>query len=143
MAEVQVRLGDAEHQISGSTLLYAAIASVVIGGPLLGMMGFTLLATTTLALVAAPLMLLFSPVIVPAAIVLVGTVVAFGIAVVMAFIGLAMLTWAFRSLAGFGPGGLERVMGKLRGSAERGMDFGGYIKQKGDAYEPRIWQQRS
>lgn len=138
MAELQVQRGGADglHNISGRTVLYAIIAGLVISGPLLGMMGFALLATTTLALLAALPMLLFSPIIVPAGLVLAGSMVAFGVAVGMAFVGLSALTWAFRSVGGALPGGLSRVK-------EGEMEFGGYLQQKAQAYEPRTWQNRA
>ncbi|ONK69313.1 uncharacterized protein A4U43_C05F21540 [Asparagus officinalis] len=128
-------------EITGTTVLYATVASVIVGGPLLGMMGFVLLATTTLLLIAAPLMLLFSPIIVPAAFLLAASMVSFGVAVIMGFAGLSTLTWAFRSV-GILPGGIGWVSReKVEGG---GMDFGEYLKKKGGAYEPRIsWPERS
>ena len=144
MAEMQVQRAGAEHHISGSTVLFATIASLVIDGPLLGMMGFALLATTTLVLVAAPLMLFFSPVIVPAGLVLAASMVGFGVTVSSALVGLSVLMWAFRTVGRVVLGELRSVMEMVRESGERvkeqWMDFGGYLQQKWQAYDPRIWK---
>jgi hypothetical protein len=53
--------GPSQH-VSGSwSVLCASLTGMAIGGPLLGMTGFSFLAAVTLLLVSSPLLLLFSP----------------------------------------------------------------------------------
>ncbi|XP_031481251.1 oleosin H1-like [Nymphaea colorata] len=84
-------------QTPGSSMLLATMASVAIVFPLLGMMGFSLFASLTILLLASPLSLLFSPVLLPAAIVLAGAVVAFSFAALLAVAGLSAFAWIYRS----------------------------------------------
>nr|XP_010912194.1 oleosin S1-2 [Elaeis guineensis] len=90
MAEQQHIPGSAKR-ISSTTILYATLSGLAIGGLLLGMMGFTLIASLTLLLVASPLLLLFSPIILPAAFVVAASMAGFSFAAAMAVVGVSAL----------------------------------------------------
>ncbi|XP_073009917.1 oleosin S1-2 [Typha latifolia] len=145
MDEQQTQERSEQHLSSSSTatttVLYATLASLLIGGPLLGMMGFTLLASTTLLVVTSPLLLLFSPVLLPSAFVIVAAMAGFAFAAAMAFGGLLALTWACSYVGGGrGPAVVERIAEMLTGSGERTAEeakqFGGYLKEKGEEIVP-------
>ncbi|XP_061337571.1 oleosin S1-2 [Gastrolobium bilobum] len=89
-------LGRQSRQVSRTTVVSASLAAIAIGGPLLGMMGFTFLASTTLLLVCFPLLVLFSPLLLSAAFLLVATLSGFAVAIAMALTGLSMLGWIIR-----------------------------------------------
>ncbi|CAN6450450.1 unnamed protein product [Victoria cruziana] len=93
-----MRLRIIHSQRAGSAAFLATMASVAVVFPLLGMMGFSLFASFTILLLASPLSLLFSPVLLPAAIVLAGAVVAFSFASLLAVSGLTAFAWIYRSL---------------------------------------------
>jgi hypothetical protein len=131
--------GPSQH-VSGSwSVLCASLTGMAIGGPLLGMTGFSFLAAVTLLLVSSPLLLLFSPLLFCAALLLVGAVAAFSAAAAMAMTGVSTLGWAFREVRGrgdnvgtFGEGG---VLERLAESGERlkklGEDWAAHLQQKG------------
>ncbi|KAL4395835.1 P24 oleosin [Arachis duranensis] len=87
---------DSSERISRSMVVTSVIGAIAIGAPLLGMMGFGLLASSTLLLVSSPLLLLFSPVILGATFVILGAVAGFSVASVMAVVGIAAVSWVVR-----------------------------------------------
>ncbi|KAF3796826.1 Oleosin 5 [Nymphaea thermarum] len=88
-----------EGQMKGSTVLYATTASLAIACPLVTMMCLSLFASFAVLLFASPLLLIFSPLIVPAAVLLGGAVTAFALATLMAIAGISAFSWIYRSLA--------------------------------------------
>ncbi|KAL4343146.1 hypothetical protein HN51_061443 [Arachis hypogaea] len=87
---------DSSERISRSMVVTSVIGAIAVGAPLLGMMGFGLLASSTLLLVSSPLLLLFSPVILGATFVILGAVAGFSVASVMAVVGIAAVSWVVR-----------------------------------------------
>ncbi|KAL5735580.1 hypothetical protein ACOSQ2_030368 [Xanthoceras sorbifolium] len=99
---------------TGKSMLCASLVGLTVGGPLLGMMGFSFISTLTLLLICSPLMLIFSPLLLCAALVLVGALAGFATAGAMAIAGVSTLAWSYRE-----------VITRL------GLGFGGYLQQKG------------
>ncbi|KAJ7963493.1 Oleosin [Quillaja saponaria] len=132
MADYQQGYGDETGRCSGMTVLCASLAGIAIGGPLLGMIGFSLLASATLLLVSSPLLLLFSPLLLGAASVLVGAMAGFAMAVALGLAGVSTFGWIVREVRGtrFG-GGLERLGDEsvqiLKGKTEQ--DWADYSTQ--------------
>ncbi|KAI3703111.1 hypothetical protein L6452_28866 [Arctium lappa] len=85
------------HQLSAKTMLFATVAGITIGGPLLAMTAFSFLATMALFLVTSPLLIIFSPLLIGATFVLLAALGGFGAAAVMAIAGLSALRWVLRS----------------------------------------------
>ncbi|KAG5550930.1 hypothetical protein RHGRI_009375 [Rhododendron griersonianum] len=71
---------------------------IALGGPLLVMTGFTVVATVTLILVSSPLLTISSPLLISAGLVLVAALAGFAGAGAMALTGLLALGWVFRSV---------------------------------------------
>ncbi|XP_027368618.1 oleosin S1-2 [Abrus precatorius] len=94
----QVQFGHQPRQLSIMTVLSASVAAIAIGGPMLAMMGFSFLVSTTLLVVCSPLFLLFSPLLVGVGLVFVGTLVGFALATVMALTGLSIFGWLTREI---------------------------------------------
>ncbi|KAK7371879.1 hypothetical protein VNO80_05245 [Phaseolus coccineus] len=84
-------LGGRLPQVSGVTLVSASVTALAIGGPILGMMGFSFLASITLLVVCSPLLLLFSPLLLPVAFLFMVTLACFAVADAMALTGLHLL----------------------------------------------------
>ncbi|KAI4307801.1 hypothetical protein L6164_030944 [Bauhinia variegata] len=114
--------GGKYRPVSGTTVLCASLAGVAIGGPLLGMMGFSFLASVTLLIVASPLLLLSSPLLLAAGFLFAGVLIGFAVAAVMALTALSTLGWITREIRErFGYGGFG--FGKLK---ERSRDWPDY-----------------
>ncbi|PON47227.1 LOW QUALITY PROTEIN: hypothetical protein PanWU01x14_246080 [Parasponia andersonii] len=75
-----------QHQISGWTVIYASLAGLAFGGPLLAMAGFSFLASVTISWL---LLLIFSPLLFGACAVLVAAFAGFGMAAVAGLDGLS------------------------------------------------------
>ncbi|KAL2245171.1 oleosin S1-2 [Sesamum indicum] len=124
------------RHFSGRTVLLASIAGVIIGGPLLALMGISFLATVTLLLVASPLLLIFSPVLFGAACVLALAVIGFAAAGAMAVAGVSAVAWVVRSFTSrravqFRSGlGVSDKLIEGGDEEEQGKDWAGYIQQK-------------
>ncbi|CAI9303434.1 unnamed protein product [Lactuca saligna] len=121
------------NQVSGKTMLFAVIAGITIGGPLLALMGFSFLATMTLFVISSPLLIIFSPLLMGAGFVFVASLVGFGAAGLMAIAGLWALGWVFPSVKRDGLEGLEYATEKLVEFGENvkdtGKDWGSHLKQ--------------
>ncbi|XP_011022366.1 PREDICTED: oleosin 1-like [Populus euphratica] len=108
-----------------------ATTAVTTGGSLLVVSSLTFTATVILLTVATPLLIIFSPVIVPAVItvylLLMGFLVSGGFGVT----GITVMTWMYRYVTGMHPPGAEqldqavmKLVGKAREMKERGELFG-------------------
>lgn len=86
--------------VYGKSVMLAALAGMALAAPLLGMMGFSFLATLTLLFITSPLLLIFSPLLLFTGLVLMGALVGFGIAATMAFAGVSTLAWMYREIRG-------------------------------------------
>ncbi|KAE8098918.1 hypothetical protein FH972_016945 [Carpinus fangiana] len=101
----EVYIEGPQHQqehVSGRSVLCASVAGMAIGGPLLGMTGFSFIASVALLLISSPLLLLFSPLLFCAALLLVGAVAGFSAAAAIAMAAASTLRWVFRELRGRG-----------------------------------------
>lgn len=96
------------HEMSGKTrrvmILMASFAGVVMGGPLLVMMGFSFLASLTLLLVTSPLLIIFSPILFGAGCIFAFAMAGFALAACLGLAGLLSIAWVFkdRSEGGLG-----------------------------------------
>ncbi|XP_051128264.1 oleosin S1-2-like [Andrographis paniculata] len=90
-----------QSHVSGSSVAQAAVAGLVIGGPLLGLMGISFAATASLMVVASPVLILFSPLLFAAAFVFALAMLGFAAAGAMAITGLLAVGWVFRPAAGY------------------------------------------
>lgn len=79
------------------SVLYATIAGVAIAGPLFVMMKLILFVSISTLLISSPLFLLFSPILVPAGLVLVATMIGFAVSALMALAGLHMFCLSYNS----------------------------------------------
>lgn len=116
---------------SSAAFLWASLASVALGGPLLGMMGFTLMASLTLLLVASPLLLFFSPLLFSAGFLLAASTVSFAAAAAMALAGASAFAWLISAVRGGGAGGAAALALTESGRQVKTQlgDFGGHLPQ--------------
>ncbi|KAK4772570.1 hypothetical protein SAY86_014345 [Trapa natans] len=98
------------EQSHGSIMFLAVVASIPVGGILLALAGFTLLATVVGLEIVTPLSIIFSPVLVPAA-----AVIGLGVA-------------GFLTSRAFGLTGPVRYM--YRPAMMHMEEMGGYVRQK-------------
>lgn len=116
-----------QQQVSGETVVFASLAGLAIGGPLLAMMGFTFVATITLLLVSSPLLIIFSPLLFFACFVFAAALAGFAAAGAMSMVGLSTIRWIFRSP--------ERRSGELIdgvGLTDKMIEFGEGGKEQGN-----------
>ncbi|CAA7046599.1 unnamed protein product [Microthlaspi erraticum] len=119
----------AEYQSRGpsSNQVLALIAGVPIGGTLLALAGLTLAGSVIGLLVSIPLFLLFSPVIVPAAITIGLAVTGILASGLFGLTGLSSVSWVLNYLRGTS----ETVPEQLDYAKRRVADAVGYAGQKG------------
>ncbi|OMP06972.1 Oleosin [Corchorus olitorius] len=126
--------GYEQQKVSGRSMVWASVAGVAVTAPLLGMMGFSFLATVTLLVVSSPLLLIMSPLLVGVGLVFGFALVGFGVAAAMALAGVSTLAWMYREVrSGFMNRGVKFGIG------EQGKDRAGY----GYGYGYGSWQQNS
>ena len=77
----------------GAAVVMASATSVALGGPLLGMMGFTIMASLALLLFSSPFLLLFSPLLLFALFVICTATLGFAAAAAMAVTAAAIFAW--------------------------------------------------
>ena len=123
--EVFISGHDHQRHVHGRQVVCASLAGIAIGGPLLSTMGLSFIASMAILLVSTPLLLLFSPIIFFAGLVLVGAVAGFSMAALMAMSGLSTLEWVFHQVKG------RRDVGFGEGSTvrEKGKDWAGYLQE--------------
>ncbi|PKA58909.1 Oleosin 16 kDa [Apostasia shenzhenica] len=111
-----------EQQQPVSHMITKAVAAAAAGGSMLLMSGLTLAGTVILLTIATPLLVIFSPVLLPAAIavVLIGggfvTSGGFGVA------ALSVLSWMYRYMTGKHPIGAEQIDQARRRIAAKARD---------------------
>ncbi|XP_077236541.1 oleosin 20.3 kDa-like [Tasmannia lanceolata] len=98
-------------RLTETTVLYASLAGIVVGLPLLGMMGLTLLASITILLISSPFLIIFSPLLLAAGFILAASIAGFAAAGVMALAGISVFVWIFRGRRWvcFGGGIMEKL----------------------------------
>ncbi|XP_039012230.1 oleosin S1-2-like [Hibiscus syriacus] len=116
-----------EQQQSGRSMMLAAIVGVALTAPLLGMMGFSFLAASTLLFISSPLLLLFSPLLLFVGLVFMVALAGFAIAATMGFAGVSALVWMYREI-------------RRRSSLGAGSSRGGSVPIK---YLHQNWQEIS
>ncbi|KAG8366896.1 hypothetical protein BUALT_Bualt16G0015600 [Buddleja alternifolia] len=80
-----------------ATQLLTIVTLLPVGGTLLGLAGITLIGTLIGLAVATPVFIIFSPILVPAVILLTGAVTAFLTSGAFGLTGLSSLSWVFNS----------------------------------------------
>ncbi|KAF5732275.1 oleosin 1-like [Tripterygium wilfordii] len=132
MAEIHQQLPrPAMQQEPGSRQVVKAATAVTAGGSLLVLSGLTLTGTVIALTVATPVLVIFSPVLVPAVItvslILAGFLASGGFGVA----AITVLSWIFRYVTGRRPLGAEqleqarmKLTGKSREMKDRAQEFG-------------------
>ncbi|KAL7088201.1 hypothetical protein ACP275_13G114200 [Erythranthe tilingii] len=126
------------EQVSGKTALILSVAGIIIGGPLVALMGIIFAVTMTLLLVASPLFIIFSPVLFGAACVFGLVMLGLAAAGAMAVVGVSAVAWVLRPSYTSGRGIDQFQSDKLIDfsgggdvvEGERGKDWAGYIQQR-------------
>uniref|UniRef100_A0A7N0TZV8 Oleosin n=1 Tax=Kalanchoe fedtschenkoi TaxID=63787 RepID=A0A7N0TZV8_KALFE len=120
--------------LTTSSALYAILAGLAISAPLLGMMGFSFLASATLLIVTSPLLIIFSPLLFLAGAVVTLSLVGFAVAVGMAVAGMSAVGWTIKSLIrGRAGGGLSGD--PMKGLVDQGREWAGYLQTKAGHHE--------
>ncbi|KAM1055436.1 hypothetical protein ACFX13_029661 [Malus domestica] len=137
--EIQHGQQQQQLQTSGTKVLLAAFTGLAIGGPLVGLMGFSFLASVTLLVLSSPLLLIFIPLLFFAGFVFVGALAGFAVAAALAFAGMTTLGWIFQELAGirllgFGGGNGGGMVERLK---DKGKDWADFL-QHGTEQDGRI-----
>ncbi|XP_058113375.1 oleosin S1-2 [Magnolia sinica] len=136
MAELQKERVAHQPHLTGPTILYASLAGIAIGGPLLGMMFFTFLATITTLLISFPLLVIFSPLILSAIFIIFVAIAGFAAAGAMALMGIyafAQITRRVRERrsAGATDGPIvEKLNESDQKVKEQANDWAGYFQHK-------------
>ncbi|KAL4185879.1 hypothetical protein AMTRI_Chr10g8030 [Amborella trichopoda] len=129
MADRKVQ--EMKNKTSGSSVLSSSMAALVIGGPLLGMSGFSFLASMTILIISSPLFLIFSPLLLPVAFVLGCSMVAFAAAGLMGMAGFCAITCVFRSVRGQQIGRIPaQVVDTAQKAKEHGKELGAHLQQR-------------
>ncbi|KAJ1440994.1 Oleosin [Sesbania bispinosa] len=119
------RLRKLQEHVSNSRQLFGVLTLVITGAILLLLTGLTVIVTVVGLILLAPLIILFSPIWVPACIILLVFTGGFLFTCGFGLVVLAVLTWIFRYFRGLNPTGLDRV----EYARNRVKDYGGgYLK---------------
>ncbi|EOY11882.1 hypothetical protein QUC31_001534 [Theobroma cacao] len=137
MAEYHQQQGET-HNVSGRSMVCTSLAGVAVTAPLLGMMGFSFMATLVLLVISSPLLFIFSPLLLCVGLVFAGALAGFAVAATMALAGVSTLAWMYREIggsAGVGCGMTGRLAEFGDRVKEQGKDWAGYLQQNSpDAY---------
>ncbi|KAI3967667.1 hypothetical protein MKX01_039577 [Papaver californicum] len=113
------------------------LTATTIGVALLVLSGLTLTGTVISLVVVTPLLVLFSPILVPAGIVLFLTTAGFLFSGGMGVAALSALTWIYNYVSGKHPVGSDKVdharmrlANKARDVKDRAKDYGHYVQNK-------------
>ncbi|KAL1195251.1 hypothetical protein V5N11_029163 [Cardamine amara subsp. amara] len=117
------------EKTTGSSVMAAAIAAVVVVWPLFGMMSFSLVATVTLLLIVSPMMLIFVPVLTVTMAILVAAMVGVGVAAAMWLVGIAALVCCGRDI-GIRTGVAERMVDSV--VRKLGYGWSRYLQDKSE-----------
>lgn len=119
------------HGVSGKSMVWASLAGVAIGGPLLGMMGFSFLATVTLVVTSSPVLLIFSPLLLGTVFVFAGALTGFTAAMGMAVAGFLSLSWIYRQVRGYLGLGLSlRGYERVKEQGQQDFGVGEYLERR-------------
>ncbi|XP_022993105.1 oleosin 18.2 kDa-like [Cucurbita maxima] len=117
---------DQQHQGPSASKILAVVTLVPVGGTLLGLSGLTLAATLFGLAVSTPVFLLFSPVIVPAAVAICLAIAAFMTSGVFGLTALSSLSWVYRYIRG----ATGTVPEQMDMAKRRMQEMAGYVGQK-------------
>lgn len=115
-----------QSQGPSATKIVAVVTLVPIGGTLIGLSGLTLAATLFGLAISTPVFLLFSPVIVPAALTIMLAITAFLTSGVFGLTALSSLSWVYRYIRR-ATGSVPEQMDMAK---RRMQDMAGYVGQK-------------
>ncbi|XVF70964.1 hypothetical protein PTKIN_Ptkin11bG0204600 [Pterospermum kingtungense] len=101
------------NNVSGRSMVCASLACIAVTAPLLGMMGFSFLATLILLVITLPLLLIFSPLLLFVGLVFAGVLTGFALAATMALAGVSVLSWMYREIRGSLKAGCSVTAGRL------------------------------
>ncbi|XP_028802090.1 oleosin 1-like [Neltuma alba] len=111
--------------------------AATLGLVLLLLSGLTLIGTVTALIIATPLLILFSPILVPAGFALFLLIAGFLFAGGCGVAAIAALSWIYNYVAGKHPPGSDRldyagavIADKARGMKEKAKDYGQYVQGK-------------
>ncbi|KAL9681460.1 hypothetical protein QQ045_013244 [Rhodiola kirilowii] len=127
----QTSISSRHGGLSTTSVLYASLAGLFIGGPLLCITGLIFFATSAFLILISPLLLIISPLLFLAGVVITFSLLGFAIAVGMAVAGLSAIGWTIKNLnlekVGFGGG----ISGDpIKGVVDQGRDWAGYLQTK-------------
>ncbi|KAK9102263.1 hypothetical protein Sjap_019517 [Stephania japonica] len=112
-----------------------ALAAAVIGAALLVVSGLTLTTTVICLVVATPLLVIFSPVLVPGGLVMFFATTGFLFAGVFAVAALSALSWIYEYVTGRHPPGSDqldyartKMANKAKEMRERAKEYGQYVQ---------------
>jgi len=112
------------------------MAAITVGGALLLLAGITLTGTVVTLVVATPVLIFFSPVLVPVGTVLLLTTMGFLSAGGFGIAALSSLSWIVNYIRGKHPPGADKVDYARQRIASKAKDVkdraGGYMQKKGD-----------
>lgn len=113
------------------------LAAAAIGAALLALSGLTLTGTVLSLIIATPVLVLFSPVLVPAGIVLFLVTAGFLFSGACGVAAISTLSWIYNYVAGKHPPGADqldyarsRIANKARDMKERAKEYGNYVQHK-------------
>ncbi|KAL3636640.1 hypothetical protein CASFOL_018939 [Castilleja foliolosa] len=144
MKDILPRKGPSTSQI------LAMVTLIPVGGSLLGLAGIILAGTLTALALATPLFLICSPVLVPAAILLIGAVTGFLTSGAFGLTGLSSFSWlfnSFRQATGQGPMeyGRQTVREGIMQAGEKTKQVGEMVgektKQTGEGIKTKAGQE--
>lgn len=112
------------------------MAAITVGGALLLLAGITLTGTVVTLVIATPVLIFFSPILVPIGIVLLLTTVGFLSAGGFGIAALSSLSWIINYMRGKHPPGADKVDYARQRISSKAKDVkdraGGYIQNKGN-----------
>lgn len=113
------------------------MTAATIGGTLLFLSGLTLTGTVIALIMATPVLVLFSPILVPAAIAVFLATVGFLFSGGCGVTAITVLTWIYSYVKGKHPPGADqldyartKIADKARDMTERAKEYGQYVQQK-------------
>lgn len=113
------------------------LTAATIGGTLLFLSGLTLTGTVIALIMATPVLVLFSPILVPAAIAVFLATVGFLFSGGCGVTAITVLTWIYSYVKGKHPPGADhldyartKIADKARDVTERAKEYGQYVQQK-------------
>ncbi|WOG84061.1 hypothetical protein DCAR_0103241 [Daucus carota subsp. sativus] len=121
------------------------LAAATFGAALVALAGLTLTGTVLALVIATPVLVLFSPILVPAGIVVCLVTAGFLFSGTCGVAAISLLSWIYNYVSGKHPPGSDqldyarsRIANKARDMKERAQEYGTYVQQKAtEATQPQ------